>query len=275
MSSTWARLAAIFLFAGAMALSSSADLLVSESFDYPTLSDGDIIDGASGGTGWSGSWGNIGVDYYRNSGLTFPGDNIDVAGGHLETRSFSAVNFRSLDSAYGTDGSTLWLRFLIERDDTDAEGNSGWTGLSLFQDGSENLFIGKRFDNGFWGIERPGGAAANTTVSINNAGPAMMLVRIAFQSGAEAVDLWALNSAAPENEIDLGAASATISATDFTFDRMRIGSGSNVYNYDEIFMGETYSDILPAVVPEPSSLALLLVAGALLKRWRRGSVTQR
>lgn len=253
---------------------SSAALLVTEQFNYPAKTDGTTINGANGGTGWSGSWGNSGLDYYRTAGLTFPGDNVNEAGGHVETRSFGSTDFRDLSSSYGADGTTLWLRFLIERDNLDTEGNNGWAGISLFDGTSERLFIGKRNAAPFWGIERSGGGAtANSAVSINNPGPAMMLVRLSFLSGAETIDLWALNAAAPENEGDLGTASASISAANFGFNRMRIGSGNNVYNFDEIFMGQSYEDIFPGAIPEPSTLALVLVAGALLKRWRRVGVT--
>ena len=242
-----------------------AALLASESFNYEQA-DGSIIDGASGGSGWSGSWGNTGLDYYRTAGLTFPGLNTE--GGSVETRPFSATDFRNLSGSYGADGTTLWLRFLIGRDGSDTEGNSGYAGLSLFDGGSEQLFIGKRNDAGTWGLERSGGNADNSAVSIN-AGVALLLVRLSFLPGAETIDLWALNAEAPTNALDLGAASASISAADFDFNRMRIGTGSNVYNFDEIFLADSYEDLFPASVPEPNTLVLVMGAGLFLSRFRR------
>ena len=245
----------------------SAAVLASESFNYEQA-DGSLISGAAGGTGWSGAWGNTGLDFYRTAGMTFPG--LTTSGGSIETRSFSATDFRNLNASYGTDGTTLWLRFLIQRDNTDTEGNSGYAGLSLFDNGSEQLFIGKRNGVSTWGLEQAGGgASANSTVSINDPGAAMMLVRLSFLPGAETIDLWALNSEAPEDELDLGAASASISATDFDFNRIRIGSGSTVYNVDEIFLASSYEDLFATSVPEPTTLVLMMGAGLVLTRLRQ------
>ena len=97
----------------------------------------------------------------------------------------------------------------------------------------------------------------------------MMLVRLSFLPGEETIDLWALNSEAPEDELDLGAASASISATDFDFNRIRIGSGSNVYNFDEIFLASSYEDLFATSVPEPTTLVLMMGAGLVLTRLRQ------
>lgn len=195
--------------------------------------------------------------------MTHPG--LSVSGGRLQTVEGPSTPVRSLTGTFGTDNTTVWLRFLIA-DASDTAGAGGFAGLSLLDSGVERLFIGKRNNATEWGIA--GGESANSALAITS--PALMLVQINFLPGNETVNLWTLTGAAPENENALGAADATISATDFQFNQVRIGSGTgNVYNFDEIVLASDYESLFIFPIPEPGTMMLLLLGLPLAALWRR------
>lgn len=263
-----------------------AAVIAVEQFNYAsTKLDGRTLaddPAADGGQGWDGAW--TGLDYFRTAGLTHPG--VTSAGGHVESRSFETTTaFRIFDTGslgsslvsggkFGVDGSTIWFRFLMERNPADTAGSGGFAGLSLFDasiapSSGERLFIGKRSNQSVWGLQTygTGETTTNTTVSINN--PVMFIARIDFSGADDQVRLWALTGAPPEEDVDLGAPAITVTGLDFQFDRIRIGTGNdNVYNFDEIFFATTFNDLFPTAIPEATT-GVLFVLGLFMLRYGR------
>jgi hypothetical protein len=242
----------------------TADVLVSESFDYASSkSDGNTMSNANGGTGWGAAWDVNSADYFREAGLTFPG--VNTAGGHVETRSFQTTAMhRNLDATYGADGTTVWFSFLAQRNTAlDTAGSSSFFGVSFFSDSTKQLFFGKTDNSSTWGVERSGGGGREDSgVALLDGNMAMLVARVDFASGNDTVNLWVFEDTPPTSEAALGVASVeNFVVNDFSFNRIRIGSGNNVvYNVDELILATDYS----FVIPETGTLVMLLSAMTLL-----------
>jgi hypothetical protein len=244
----WIMLAAVTL--GAASVASAAPIAYEGFEDYQTTNDISAIT-ADGGSGWL-----AGSEWDGANDVTDPG----LGGSRkLTTDGSATTSFRSLANSYST--GTVWLSVLESLVSGDA--NQRWGGLSLFDNGGERLFIGARWQQTTWGLERSGGGGGgNSAVAISDT-PAWLVVRIDFNAAAggvnEVVSLWVNPSSASEPLV--GAADVTFESNDFGFNRVRVGSGNLAdkrFNFDEIRLGTEWSD----VVPEPMTL-LLLGAGAL------------
>ena len=267
--------------------STNAAALVEESFDYAsTLSSGDNIAGANGGTGFSGAWVNT-----RNSpDYVEPGDtagDLAVAGGKAQGNAWSGIA-RPLDGLLAgnlADGSTLWFSAILDLDGqntSNADINIALTNAAKFNsgsfsdrenlDGAANEGVGVTHSGGniravYW--DNAGGRteSAATSLSIGNANPASALVvmKIDWTGSGETLTLYA-----PDTNLNLGAPIATLATasnltqTGFNNLAVQLKDTSKV---DEIRFGATSADVLP--IPEPGSLALLGLGGLLIARRRR------
>jgi hypothetical protein len=253
-------IAAAMLTLGAAA---QADIIASESFDYPAGS----ITGAAGGTGWALPWEGAG-------NVTTPGhtyQNLAVSGNKLTTIGNNSGANRALASTLGTDGTTVWISFLANL--ATPTGTDAYAGVSLFNNANEILFLGKRFNQNFWGFERSGGGTAqavNSNEAADTGAADLLLYRIDFLPGATDnvtmyvnPDLSNLGSLAP--------AVGPIAVNDVDANRIRIQSGvagAAIGNFDELRIGTDMQSVLP--VPEPATLSLLGVAmvGLMARRKR-------
>lgn len=231
-------------------------MLAYDSFNYAA---GQQLVGNNGGTGFGGAYTGPTAALVVSPGSTYTdsgGRRLTVAGNAGPYAGNNNGVFRSLSNIPTTTGSTLYVSFLMQLNQ-----NTGYAGLSFISGGGETLFLG-----------RPGGAAAGTTLGIDPLGGtavratgadplvlSLLVFRIDFLGGTENISLF-VN---PTLGTEPGTASATTTKTNqLNVDSFRIQS-ADAGTLDELRFGTTYADVMPfTAVPEPASVALVLLGGA-------------
>ncbi len=233
-----------------------AAVLASEDFtSYPPSTN---LQGLNGGTGWSGGWavGAPGQGYLnevRNGApLSYPNDSnpggnyANLAAGYGGP-SFNYIQ-RTVDvggafSAYndgtrvGADGTTLWGSF--------AYNNVG--GLQMYLQGATNKIF------------------STPTVGADS----LYVFRIDYgAANADTITIW--------NNPDLttwnpSSTPTTTSSNDYSFQTLVFvaPNSTNEGRIDAIRFGTQAIDVVPYTVPEPASVMLIGLSGALLVRRRR------
>jgi hypothetical protein len=208
---------------------------------------------ASGGTGFTGPWAQGGFNAFASgygleeASLCYP--KLQRSGGSVSGDAFSAINgvLRSLRQPLGSDNTTAYISFLVRPEGALNAGIfNGFLGLTLNGTLGSDLFIGK-----------PGGGAENRYVLENRGGfgqvssnteavvgrTALLVVKAQFRTGADVFTLYtnpAPGSPEPatgvvKSDLDLGMVPA-------------IGIySSGAFTLDEIRIGTTYADVVPAV----------------------------
>lgn len=184
--------------------------------------------------------------------------------------------FRSLGTNYSS-ASPLWFSYLLMQSNTNnADGNNN--GISLFGSGAERIFFGSDGAGDFViraisGQSVTGADAfANTFVGATSGQTFQLVVNIDPSTGYTMwVNPTGFNSV---NGTPTGGTSASMNSNllQFSFDTIQLGGDdptntNGSVTFDEFRMGTTAS----AVVPEPSTYALLVMtaAGALWMARRR------
>jgi hypothetical protein len=219
----------------------------------------------SGGSGWSGNW-DTGTNNVVSPGLTFSknGATLTTSGNSSETAGGNIGNFRSLPGTVSS--GTIYVSLLAKLDAGTA--GASYAGVSLFNGGSENLFIGQPSGSTFWGLDQSTGP--QTTGVAEDATVHLFVIQIDYGAGTGGNDRVRMYAdptpglAAPDvtPAIDV---STTRSAS---FNQVRIQSGGNQVAFDELRVATDYAS---AVAPEPASLGLVAVGllGLLARRRRR------
>lgn len=220
----------------------------------------------NGGTGWSSAW-DAGANNVVAPGLSFTKNSaaLITSGNTSETAGGNIGNFRMLPSTLNT--GTVYVSLLAKLDGGTA--GSGYAGVSLFNGGSENLFIGQPTGATSWGLDQSTGP--QTTGVAEDATTHLFVIRIDYgaatdSTGNDRVRMYVdptPGQAAPDVSAVIDA-NTTRSAS---FDRIRIQSGANQVAFDELRVATDYASV---VAPEPASLAVIAVGAlGLLGRRRR------
>lgn len=130
---------------------------VVESFEYPV---GDLAGKGSTTNGWGAAW-------VKNSGLMEIVDGnlgTDIGSKSLQTKAGteSANYTRELMTKWVDDGNDVWISFYIKRQNTT---QLTWGGISLFNEGSELLFMGCPYGKSFVGFDNNPTNVPNTDVN--------------------------------------------------------------------------------------------------------------
>jgi len=269
---------AFCLGAGITFSTTSAALIAYDNFESYTT--GQPLNGEGGGTGWQDDWSSVSNALVTSASLTYSGGDISINGGGQAVVIDSSDNnyfFRQFDSA-GDVGDEVFFSFLLHRDSTDSSdflsfrvgdtsdrSNSG--GMGIY---SSTNFGTRILANGSTESTNTGstGIADDTTYFLVG-----RFSRDGASGGASDFDLmemWVNPTTLDYNSLGTPDASVDFNSLvsgDLEFFGLRSVaiSGTNEYLMDELRIGTSYA----AVVPEPTSAALLTGACGLLGLRRR------
>ena len=249
---------------GIVAMASAAHAQTAyEPFDY-TAGTGALAN-QNGGTGWSSSWGT-GTNSVSSPGLTFSknGQTLVTSGNTATTVGNNVGNFRQI--ATTVNSGTEWVSLLANLNS--GTPGSGYAGVSLFNGGTEDLFIGQPSNKTVWGLDQSTGLQTTTT-NIDST-THLFVVEIDYGAGTGGNDRVRFyvdptpGAAAP----DVAPAIDVSTTRSASFNQLRIqsGSGGPAINFDELRLGTTYASVTP--VPEPATLGISAIALGLLARRR-------
>ena len=246
-------------------LPATATSLFTETFNY---SIGSGLAGQNGGSGFSGGW--SGGDSTVVTGIGGSGSALQVG---------SSISSRSLLSTFGTSGNSIYLSYIMNSSNFSG-GN--YTGLSLWQGSTENMFLGIPWNAQSFGFDAHGGNGTADIKTVNFTPSANTSYLVAFgllpsaTSGKVDIKLWATS--------DLGVSAATLMAgapnaqllgsrSNFSFDTIKVaGNYAGALKLSGLAMADTGAEAINtsvSSVPEPSALSLLAVGLGVVLRRRR------
>ncbi|MCA9260221.1 MAG: PEP-CTERM sorting domain-containing protein [Planctomycetales bacterium] len=306
LTSLLRRLAGASALVALAAVPVQAELLVYEPFNYDAGSD---VFGQNGGLGFSEAWrghdnndANVPAGSFTvvSGSLAHPtqaGDLPTMGNSALLTGEFGTLQpARSFASSIGTDGGTTWISYIGQRlgpaqdPATTAPNNPYPRGVNVSFFDAEHASRAERTGIGNssnaadneWSIipEGSGGLREGSGSPFTDLQWAVMRIdHVGDSSTGDDYYLWL--SPDPTVEPDVGSAAVTIlsgdansvDATGLDFLRPFIGNESSGRPYgvlamDELRVGTTFAD-MSAVVPEPTSLALLALGAFGVARRRR------
>ena len=217
----------------------------------------------NGGSGFSGMYtaASSGGSSVSAAGFGYTDANsnaLTVAGNKADFVGNNQGEFRSLTTAPQATGTTLYVSFVMQLTTANA-----YAGLSLFAGTTETLFLGEPGGAlGFFGIDTKSGSTLGSTTPTST--KSLLVYRIDFLATSATIRLY-LN---PTLGTEPTTASLTATKTAaLTYDSIRIQSGGTTAgSIDEIRLGTTYADVTPIAVPEPTTMALVLLGTAGMLR---------
>jgi hypothetical protein len=234
--------------------------IATEGYEYPA----GAISGQSGGSGFSSAWaGNGAVDQESLGYVDTTEAALQSAGNRVSTTVPGSGMFRTLTTAglqpglvdgtggFGADGSTIYIAFLARLDSGVVTSFGDYGGISLFYRMTEQVFIG---DPGFagdrirWAVDpqQGSGAVRESTVPVDST-VRLLVARIDFKPGFETVRLYV---DPPLDGEPATPAAGPFEMHDTRFNRIRVQAGGNGrYSFDELRLGTTYADVVPANQP--------------------------
>jgi hypothetical protein len=267
-ASLWLRLVLLFAL---MPWAASGASIFTETFSYTV---GAGLAGQNGGSGFSGAW--SGGDSTIVAGMGGSGTALQVG---------SSIASRSLLSTKSTTGTSIYLTYIMNSSNFFG---GDYTGISLWQGGSENMFLGIPWQARSFGFDAHGGNGAADIKTVNFTPSANTSYLVAFgllpsaTSGKVDIKLWATSDLSVSASTLIGGtpnAELLGSRNNFSFDTVKAaGNYAGALKLSGLAMADTPAEainISVASVPEPSAVSLLVVGlgGVIaLRRCRRSAV---
>ncbi len=193
----------------------------------------------NGGGNWGGAW-DGGANDLNAAGLAYASSGtLNASGGKVILKDGTA-SFRNFPATYSS--GTYWVSLLAK---SSAPGVN-WGGIALFDGSNERLFIGQRYGQSQWGLERNG---TGVTSTVNTGSVAFLVVRITLQAGNDAVHLW-VNPSLSGTPSDAGGLLFD-NLGDFSFNRIRAMhglGGGQILELDELRVGQSFAEVAPLTV---------------------------
>lgn len=216
-------------------------IIIKESFaglDYKVNSK---LNGLNGGIGWSGPWTGTGSKtIIEKSAIELNGAKIGVNKVTLSSQLNDQEIFRTTNTSIGTNGTTAWISFTLQRETGDA-----FLGLSCYEDAEEKLFIGSKKGTNKISI------GSETSILTSSLSAHQLFVRIDFRENGDVAYLFVDPSSASDPDIE--GANATIKGN-FSFNRIRLAIGGETSSalttgfFGPISIGNKFEDLITANV---------------------------
>jgi hypothetical protein len=217
-------------------------LIAQDSFD----TSGALV-GSIGGSGWYGAW--------SGDAMNLAGPSLSDPTGTLETSGYAAKHTggalleteRDMATAAGTPGSTLWMSFLVQPDNT---GPLSYAGVVLGSPGSA-IFAGYQGNEFILGTANSIFGIVDTAAPVVSGETAFLVVRLDFAAGNDTATLYVNptpGSLTPDSPAGGIAVKSDVNLGSFTRVALAKGQGftSNDPSLDELRIGTSYQDVAPA-----------------------------
>lgn len=257
-------LLSFLIYGWGVSVSLAGELICHDSAEFDSTSSigtlvSDVQNRRAFHAGWWGLW--FGTCDVAVGGLSYT--NLQVSGNRFVTDGNNSPSWRApypadyptlvTNGYFGRDGTTLWLSFLYRAETS--LGADIYQGLSLFDENTEELFIGATIGStrlGFhaWDF---GQAPAGVTSSQKSAlgGTHFLVVRLTFGVSGTSDRIELFVDPAPGVIPGVADASRTGANIRFNWIRLQSGYGLTRASFDEIRLGTTYQAVTPVRVGQP------------------------
>jgi hypothetical protein len=229
------------------------DLLVYEGFDYPA---GDLAD-QSGGTGWSEPWHGVSGAHAHGAVVA---DSLNVSpaistsGGHMQTNDGDSALMRGFSNPLFKANGVTWISFLARNDSGGTDATYSFLKFAASGGGDDSSiriakdFYGKNWEVAMGSQNQDLGVAADS-----NAVLFVLRIEVTGKPGGDSVQVFVnppITSAptAPTGQLT----GITLKPLDQAV--IQAGTGVKTFSYDEIRIGTTFADVVPAAAaPAPAA----------------------